>query len=54
MSAIAAWTDAAEITEGPLFRRVQVRRFKARMAVRGRPIDSISGRETWDLRKTLS
>jgi site-specific recombinase XerC len=54
VAAIAAWTDAAEITAGPLFRRVQVRRYKARAAVRGRPIDSISGRETWDLRKTLS
>lgn len=54
VSAIAAWTEAAEITAGPLFRRVQVRRYKARAAVRGRPIDSISGRETWDLRKTLS
>ncbi|MBJ7378769.1 integrase [Sphingobium sp.] len=52
--AIAAWTDAAEITTGSLFRRVQVRRYKARAAVRGRPIDSISGRETWDLRKTLA
>ena len=51
---IAAWTEAAGITAGPLFRRVQVRRYKARAAVRGRPIDSISGRETWDLRKTLS
>ncbi len=30
-----------------------MRRYKARAAVRGRPIDSISGRETWDLRKTL-
>lgn len=54
VSAIAAWTEAAEITGGPLFRRVQVRRYKARAAVRGRSIDSISGRETWDLRKTLS
>ena len=54
VAAIAAWTEAAGITEGPLFRRVQVRRYKARAAVRGRPIDSISGRETWDLRKTLS
>ena len=54
VSAIAAWTAAAEITVGPLFRRVQVRRYKARAAVRGRPIDSISGRETWDLGKTLS
>lgn len=54
VGAIVAWTEAAEITVGPLFRRVQVRRYKARATVRGRPIDSISGRETWDLRKTLS
>ncbi|TGX49076.1 integrase [Sphingomonas gei] len=54
VAAIAAWTEAAEIKAGPLFRRVQVRRYKARAAVRGRSIDSISGRETWDLRKTLS
>lgn len=52
--AIAAWTEAADIATGPLFRRVQVRRYKARAAVKGRRIDSISGRETWDLRKTLS
>ena len=52
--AIAAWTDAAGIRSGPLFRRVQVRRYKARPAVKGRPIDSISAREIWDLRKTLS
>ena len=52
--AIAAWTEAAGIEAGPLFRRVQVRRYKARKAVPGRRIDSISGRETWDLRKTLS
>lgn len=51
---IAAWTAATEIIEGPLFRRGQVRRYKARAAVRGRPIDSISVSETWDLRKTLS
>jgi len=54
VAAITAWTEAAEITTGPLFRRVQVRRYKARAAVRGRSIHSISGRETWDLRKTLS
>lgn len=54
VSAIAAWTEAAEITAGPLFRRVQVRRYKARAAAKGRRIESISGRETWDLRKTLS
>jgi len=51
--AIAAWTEAAGVSSGPLFRRVQVRRYKARPAVKGRRIDSISGRETWDLRKTL-
>ena len=54
VAAIVAWTEAAGITAGPLFRRVQVRRYKARAAVRGRPIDSISGREAWDLRKTVS
>ena len=54
VAAIAAWTEAAGITTGPLFRRVQVRRYKARAAVKGRSIDSVSGRETWDLRKTLS
>lgn len=52
--AIAAWLEAAAIESGPVFRRVNVRRYKARAAVRGRRIDSISGRESWDLRKTLS
>lgn len=52
--AIEAWLDAAGIGTGPIFRRVNVRRYKAKAAVRGRPIDSISGRESWDLRKTLS
>lgn len=52
--AIAAWLEAAGIKAGPVFRRVNVRRYKARAALRGRKIDSISGRETWDLRKTLS
>lgn len=51
--AIAAWTEAAGIADGPLFRRVQVRRYKARPAAKGRRIDSISSREKWDLRKTL-
>ncbi|WP_449470285.1 site-specific integrase [Sphingobium chungangianum] len=51
--AIAAWAAAAKIEAGPLFRRVQVRRYKARAAMKGRRIESISGRETWDLRKTL-
>lgn len=52
--AIAAWLEAANIEEGPVFRRVNVRRYKARAAIRGRKIDSISGREAWDLRKTLA
>lgn len=52
--AVTAWTPAAAISDGPLFRRVNVRRFKAKAAVEGRRIDSISGRESWDLRKTLS
>lgn len=51
VSAITAWREAAGIDAGPLFRRVQVRRYKARAAVKGRSIDSISSRETWDLRK---
>lgn len=52
--AIAAWLEAANIKEGPVFRRVNVRHYKARAAVRGRPMESISGREAWDLRKTLA
>lgn len=51
--AITAWTRAAGIKTGPLFRRVQVRRYKARAAEPGRSIESISNRETWDLRKLL-
>lgn len=51
--AIAAWIEAADIAAGPVFRRVNVRRYKAKAAVRGRKIESISGRETWDLSKTL-
>lgn len=53
VSAITAWKQAAGLQSGPLFRRVQVRRYKARLAVKGRRIDSISSRETRDLRKTL-
>lgn len=52
--AIAAWLEAAGIEKGAVFRRVNVRRYKAKAAVRGRSIDSISSREAWDLRKTLS
>ncbi len=51
--AIAAWTAAAEIETGPLFRRVIVRHYKARARQPGRKLATISGREAWDLRKTL-
>lgn len=51
--AITAWIEAARIMQGPLFRRVQVRRYKARPAQPGRRIEDISQREAWDLRKTL-
>lgn len=51
--AIAAWLKAAGIESGAVFRRVNVRRYKAKAALRGRSIDSISSREAWDLRKTL-
>ncbi len=51
--AIAAWQKAAGIVVGPLFRRVQVRRYKARAAVKPRRIETISGREAWDLRKLM-
>jgi integrase len=53
VAAIEAWQATSGISSGPLFRRVQVRRYKARPAAKGRPIDSISSREAWDLRKTL-
>lgn len=52
--AIAAWTDAAGISSGPLFRRVQVRRYKAKSAVKGRSMHSLSGRAAWDLTRTRS
>lgn len=51
VQAIAAWQKTAGIVTGPLFRRVQVRRYKARAAVKPRRIETISGREAWDLRK---
>ena len=52
VGALTAWLAAADITTGPVFRRVNVRRYKARAAVRGRTMTSMSGREAWDLRKT--
>jgi integrase len=52
--AIAAWTDAAGIGAGPLFRRVGVRRFRARSAQPRRRMETLSGRERWDLSKLQS
>lgn len=49
--AIAAWTDAAGIGAGALFRRVGVRRFRGRAALPARKIEAISSRERWDLSK---
>ncbi len=42
--AISAWLKAAGIEAGAVFRRVNVWRYKAKVAVRGRSIDSICGR----------
>src|SRR3546814_19312278 len=50
--AIAAWREAAGIERGPIFRRVHLRRYKARAEVCGRKLDRKSGRDAWDLRKT--
>nr|WP_240198174.1 tyrosine-type recombinase/integrase [Novosphingobium sp. P6W] len=51
--AVDAWAAAAGIVTGSLFRRVIVRHYKARARVPGRDLSTISGREIWDLRKTL-
>ncbi len=51
--AVEAWAEAAGIVTGPLFRRVIVRHYQARARVPGRDLLTISGREIWDLRKTL-
>jgi integrase len=51
--AVGAWAATASIATGPLFRRVIVRRYNARARVPGRDLATISGREIWDLRKTL-
>lgn len=49
--AVDAWIAAAGITEGALFRRVYVRRYKARARVPGRDLATLSGREAYDWRK---
>lgn len=45
--AIAAWMEAAGIAEGPLFRRVQVRRLKPRAAVPGTPTGRMNAEGKW-------
>lgn len=51
--AVNAWMDAARISEGAVFRRVFVRRYKARARVPGRDLRTLSGREAYDWRKAL-
>lgn len=51
--AVEAWIEAAGITEGAVFRRVYVRRYKARARVPGRDLSTLSGREAYDWRKAL-
>ena len=53
MRAVKAWLDAAEISEGALFRRVFVRRYKARARIPGRDLATLSGREAYHWRKAL-
>jgi site-specific recombinase XerD len=52
--AIEAWLAASQITEGPLFRRVIVRRYAARPYHRALKPNEISGRATWDARKFVA
>jgi len=51
--ALDLWLEASGVEAGPLFRRVIVRRYKARARVPGRDLSMISGREIWDLRTRL-
>jgi integrase len=45
------WLTAAEIAQGPVFRRVIIRRYAARPARRAMRPNEISGRANWDARK---
>ncbi|VWX50799.1 site-specific integrase [Novosphingobium sp. 9U] len=51
--AIGAWLVAAQIESGPIFRRVKVRRFKARGAATSLPTQSVSGLAPQNRRKTI-
>ena len=49
--ALSAWMTAAKIEEGPVFRRVIVRRYAARPKRAAVNLMCVSGRATWDFRK---
>ncbi|MYM00207.1 integrase [Novosphingobium sp. FGD1] len=51
--AVKAWMEAGRISEGAVFRRVFVRRYKGRARVPGRDLRTLSGREAYDWRKAL-
>ncbi|AWW72842.1 integrase [Erythrobacter sp. KY5] len=51
VKAINAWLKAAEIKDGPIFRRVIVRRYAARPARKAMKPSQLSGRALWDPRK---
>jgi integrase len=54
VKAIDAWLTIASITEGPIFRRVIVRRYAARPYRRAMRPNEVSGRATWDARKFVA
>ncbi len=49
--ALTAWLEAANITEGPVFRRVIVQRYAAKPKRAAVDLKCVSGRTTWDFRK---
>ena len=51
VQALEVWLRVANITEGPVFRRVIVRRYAARPARRRIDPNTVSGRAIWDPRK---
>ncbi|MGF7156191.1 integrase [Novosphingobium gossypii] len=51
--AVQAWCEAAGIVQGAVFRRVFVRRYKARARQPGRDLATLSGRAAYDWRKAL-
>lgn len=51
VGALDAWLRAADVSEGPVFRRVIVRRYAARPARRRIDPNTLSGRAIWDPRR---